>query len=260
MGETTGIAWTGATWNPWVGCTRVSEGCALCYMYAIEERFGRDPRIVRRTRPDSFNAPLRWARQPLGPRTVFTCSMSDFFHADADAWRPEAWAIIRETPELTYQVLTKRPERIADHLPDDWGHGYPNVWLGVSGETLHHAADRGATLRAIPARVRFLSAEPWLERSDAAAPKDWPIRSGLGGYVDVVGLFDWVIVGGESGANCRAFDTESARRLIAAANAIAVPVFLKQLGGHPDKRDREAAVLDGRTWTETPEPIRRGGQ
>src|SRR5579863_217830 len=111
--ETTGIAWTDARWNPWIGCTKVSEGCALCYMYTLERRWGRDPEIVRRASSESFRAPLRWQRKaeggPSARRLVFTCSLSDFFHEDADPWRPEAWEIVRRTPLLTYQILTKRP-------------------------------------------------------------------------------------------------------------------------------------------------------
>jgi protein gp37 len=253
MGETTGIAWSDSTWNPWAGCTKVSEGCALCYMYTLERRWGRDPEVVRRSKT-TFKDPLNWERRvrdglPLPPDgrfarnlRVFTCSLSDFFHEAADPWRPEAWEIVRATPHLTYQILTKRPERIAAHLPEDWGDGWPNVWLGVSGETYLHALRRGEILAAIPARVRFLSAEPWLERR--VADPFW--------YADLLGRFQWAILGGESGANCRPFDLDTARAFRDGAILAEIPLFLKQLGGHPDKRDRERAVLDGRTWTETP--------
>jgi protein gp37 len=92
---------------------------------------------------------------------VFTCSWSDWFHEDADPWRDEAWEVIRAAPDLTFQILTKRPERIADHLPADWGDGYPNVWLGVTIEN-RRFVDRADVLREVPAAVRFISAEPLL--------------------------------------------------------------------------------------------------
>lgn len=251
MGRTTRIAWTEATWNPWVGCTKVSEGCALCYMYRLEERWGRDPTKVRRASPSTFRLPLLWARglglgpeRTAPPRFVFTCSMSDFFHEAADPWREEAWEVIRATPRLTYQILTKRPERIRDHLPAGWGTGWRNVWLGVSGETYRHAYERGAILEEVPARLRFLSAEPWLETH---------VRS-IAAYATLLLRFDWAILGGESGAHCRPFDLDTARAFRDGAKATGLPLFLKQLGGHPDKRDGDRARLDDRTWTEIPEP------
>ncbi len=134
MGEITGIGWTDATWNPWYGCSKVSPGCAHCYMFRDMKRYGSDPEVVTRSKT-KFDEPRKWKT----PRRVFTCSWSDWFHEGADAWRAEAWAIVRDTPHLTYQILTKRPERIADHLPPDWGEGYPNVWLGTSVENQRFA-------------------------------------------------------------------------------------------------------------------------
>lgn len=233
MGERTGIAWTDSTWNPWRGCRKVSPGCAHCYMYREQARYGRDPKEVVRAAPATFNAPLRWK----GPRRVFTCSWSDFFIEDADAWRPEAWEIIRKTPTLTYQILTKRPENIPSRLPLDWGLGYPNVWLGVSGENAMLANERGYHLTAVPAARRFLSAEPWLGRGNALV---------------VTEFFDWAIIGGESGPGARPLDERSASFLKDQFVNAGKPVFVKQLGGWPDPRSHEKAVLDGRTWTEVP--------
>lgn len=142
MAERSIIEWTDATWNPWRGCDKVSPGCAHCYMFRDQERYGRDPSTVVRAADPTFYAPVRkpsWERQRAsaivarGRHLVFTCSWSDWFHPDADEWRDEAWSIIRDTPASTYQILTKRPERMADHLPDDWGEGYPNVWVLLSG-------------------------------------------------------------------------------------------------------------------------------
>jgi protein gp37 len=247
MGERTGIEWTDRTYNPWRGCTKVSPGCKNCYMFREQRRYGRDPSVVVRASPAIFNAPMKWEREAAAAgRTyrVFTCSWSDFFHPAADEWRDEAWRIIRNTPHLTYQILTKRPERIEGHLPSDWADGYVNVWLGVSGETVAYARARGEILKTIPARVHFLSAEPWLE-TDARTWRE------LGPLVE---MFDWVILGGESGSHARKMDERSAEALAVASVLWEVPFFFKQWGGPVGaKRDHEDAVLNGRTWKEMPE-------
>src|SRR5690554_953312 len=125
------INWTDITWNPWTGCSKVSAGCKFCYMDDIEKNNGRDPKVVKRTLKGTFEKPLKINE----PSLIFTCSMSDFFHPDADEWRKEAWDIIKRTPHHIYQILTKRPERIKDCLPDDWcGENYSHVWLGTSVE------------------------------------------------------------------------------------------------------------------------------
>ncbi len=235
VGEKTGIEWTSATWNPWRGCTRVSPGCAKCYMFREQERYGRDPTVVTRCKPGTFNAPLKWQKAGEA-RLVFTCSWSDFFHQDADEWRAEAWNVIRQTPALTYQILTKRPERIWDALPANWfPHGYPNVWLGTSVETEKYV-DRIKPLIEVPAIVHFVSAEPLL--------------GSLGkGWADGV---DWVIVGGESGPGARPMELEWAREIREVCKANGVAFFLKQLGGYPNARSHEKAVLDGERWIQMP--------
>lgn len=241
MGEHTGIGWTQATWNPWMGCTKVSPGCAHCYMFREQTRYGNDPELVRRSKT-KFNEPLKWTE----PRLVFTCSWSDWFHEAADAWRDEAWAIIKQTPHLTYQILTKRPERMAAHLPSDWGQGYPNVWLGVSVENQRWIS-RAEILVNTWAAVKFISAEPLL------GPVDLLYRGP--GPSALVEEIQWVIVGGESGANCRPMRLDWARQLRDQCADSKVAFFLKQLGGHPDARAHEKAVLDGRTHTEFPTTV-----
>lgn len=217
MGEDTGISWTTHSWNPWHGCTKVSEGCDLCYMFAEKRRYGQDPEKVVRSKT-KFNDPLKWA----DPAYVFTCSWSDFFHAVADPWRAEVWDIIKRTPHLTYQILTKRHGRIARNLPADWGEGYPNVWLGVSTETQHWADKRIPVLLDIPARVRWISAEPLLGPIDLT-PYLSATEEGRG--------LDWVVVGGESGKGHRpmevAWADEIARRCLDAS----VPLWTKQDSG-----------------------------
>lgn len=227
------IEWTNDTWNPWQGCLKVSPGCKYCYMYRDKKRYGQDPFTVVRSKPPTFNAPLSKLEGPL----VFTCSWSDFFIDVADDWRDDAWNIIRKTPHLTYQILTKRPERIAEYLPSDWGEGWANVWLGVSVET-NAQMWRTEILRTIPAFVRFISAEPLLESIT----------------LDLDGI-NWVISGGESGIgdNWRRADLSWFRDIRDQCLAAGVPFFHKQHGGN---RKIEKAwggrKLDGKTWDEMP--------
>jgi len=245
VAEQSGIEWTDATWNPWRGCTKVSRGCDLCYMYREQVRYGRDPAVVVRSKT-TFDDPLKWQT----PRVVFTCSWSDWFHEVADAWRPAAWEIIERTPQHTYLILTKRQGRMLRHLPwSAFGDPWPNVWLGVSVED-QEAAFRVRQLRTIPAAVRFISAEPLLG----------PLA------LDLTGIH-WLIAGGESGPGFRAMELDWARGLRDACTGSGVKFFLKQLGGWPDKRGGGKALLDERRWTERPaivsepasHPHREGG-
>lgn len=154
MAKNSGIQWTESTWNPWMGCSKVSPGCKYCYMFRDMERYGMEPNTVARSKT-LFAAPLKWKE----PMLIFTCSWSDFFHRGADEWRPEAWEIIKATPQHTYQILTKRPKNIQECLPPDWGDGYPNVWLGVSVER-QDLLQRIHWLAEVPAAVRWISFEP----------------------------------------------------------------------------------------------------
>jgi len=237
MGKQTSIQWTDASWNPWHGCEKVSPGCKFCYMFADKKRYGQDPTKVTRSSSATFNAPLKWKE----PRKIFTCSWSDWFIDKADPWRDEAWDIIRRTPHHIYQILTKRPERIKDHLPADWGEGWPNVWLGVSVEdqARKHRID---TLREIPASVRFLSCEPILEDL---------------GQLDLTGIA-WVIAGGESGPGARPFDLDWGRNLIDQCAAAEVPIFVKQLGAVAVQTGKRVSLQDskGGDWDEWPGELR----
>lgn len=238
MGETSAIQWTQATWNPWHGCKKVSEGCKFCYMYRDKERYGQDPTSVLRSKT-KFNDPLKWKE----PKIIFTCSWSDWFIDEADEWRPEAWKIIKSTPHHTYQILTKRPERIADHLPPDWGFGYPNVWLGVSVENQERIS-RILVLSKIPAVIKFISAEPLL------GPLDLPLDDKI----------DWIIVGGESGNDkgkygYRSCNIEWIKEIIEQGRAATLPVFVKQLG---TSLAYQQGLKDshGGDWKEWPEWLR----
>jgi protein gp37 len=165
MAENSKIGWTHHTMNFWWGCNKVSPECASCYIGPIMRRGGREP-FARPMRTVNWCGPAKWDKRAgqAGVRErVFTCSMSDFFHDGADAWRPEAWDTIRDCKNLDWLILTKRPELAAERLPTDWGKGYPNVWLGVTAGC-EKSLWRLDCLREIPAVLKFVSAEPLLER------------------------------------------------------------------------------------------------
>lgn len=233
MGQTTGIGWTQRTFNPWRGCKKISPGCANCYMFTEQYRYNLDPTIVTKTK--TWSQPKRWQKALNGTdkkEMVFTCSWSDFFIEAADPWRAEVWKIIKDTPNLIYQILTKRPKLISTRLPEDWGEGYPNVALGVSIENAayNHRAD---DLRKIPARWRFISAEPLLGSIKG---------------LDLSG-FHWLIAGGESGSNFRELDLDWAREARDMCVENKVPFFFKQDSAFlPGQHN----VLDGRKWEEWP--------
>lgn len=243
MAENSQIQWTGHTWNPWHGCRKVSPGCKFCYMFRDKERYGQDPTTVLRSKT-KFHDPLKWK----DPARVFTCSWSDWFIEDADEWRDEAWQIVKNTPHLTYQILTKRPERILDHLPSDWGDGYENVWLGVSVENQEAANTRIGHLLSAPALVRFLSVEPlisgvsfrWGEWFPYYKP-GWRERGEVQNHLDSLRVIDWVIVGGESGNEngyykYRPAELQWYSDIIRECREAGVPVFIKQLGTHLAKQ------------------------
>lgn len=235
MGEKTIISWTQHTFNPWRGCTKVSPGCAHCYAERQSTRMGFDFSKVTRTK--TWSDPLKWQRaaEKAGViETVFTCSWSDWFHRDADRWRPEAWEIIRRCPNLHFQILTKRAERMHRHLPPDWGLGYLNVWLGVSIESRKYLW-RLDYLRKVRARIRFVSAEPLLEDLDLQPERLRGIHQ--------------LIVGGESGPGYRAMDHEWARKLLRACRRQRVAYFFKQSAAF---RTEMGIKLDGQEIREYP--------
>lgn len=205
MGAESKIEWTDATWNPWYGCHKVSPACAHCYAEREMTRYGRDFNTVTRAKDPTFYAPLKWK----DPRMIFTCSWSDFFIEEADDWRVDAFNVILQTPQHTYQVLTKRPDRIAKNKLLIWP---ANIWLGVSVETTrqYHRIDE---LRDIQVRLRFLSMEPLL---------------GATHNTNLAGIH-WVIVGTESGSGARPTNLDWFRRLRDKCKAEGVAFFVKQL-------------------------------
>jgi protein gp37 len=231
MASKSSIEWTEATWNPWHGCKKISPGCKNCYMYRDKKRYGQNPKSVLRSK-STFSDPLKW----LEPKIIFTCSWSDFFIEEADTWRQEAWEIIKATPQHTYQILTKRPERISNHLPADWGIGWSHVWLGVSIENQNYV-QRKETLLAVPAQTRFISAEPLI------GPLEFGNLHGI----------HWIITGGESGPNARAMDLEWVRSIRDQCKRQKIFFFHKQNGGRKRVDGTWGGrLLDGRTWDEFP--------
>lgn len=253
MSKQSTIQWTDATWNIARGCTKVDEDCKFCYMYRDSfDNTRYDPLQVVRTKT-VFNLPLRIKE----PSKIFTCSLTDFFHEVIDSYRSEAWDIIRKCPHHTFQILTKRPERIKDCLPADWGDGWDNVWLGTSVGS-QKAYMRIIDLLKVKANIKFLSIEPMWDKVELTnivhkvCEPDSSIQPITGNtqWFDVlrgemgagkIGYncpkLDWVIVGGESGNETgkyryRPCDLEWIQKIVTDCKYARVPVFVKQLGTH----------------------------
>ena len=243
MATRTAIEWTEVTWNPTTGCDRISAGCDNCYALALAKRLKAmgqakyqndgDPRTSGpgfgiTIHSDALRDPYEWRT----PRLVFVNSMSDLFHARVPvAFVRDVFAVIAETPQHTYQVLTKRSARlrkVAGRL--DWP---PNLWMGVSVEDARQLA-RVDDLRTVPATVRFLSCEPLL--------------GPLGG-LDLAGI-GWVIAGGESGPAHRPLDPFWVTGIRDRCAEAGVPFFFKQWGGRTPKEGGRR--LEGRIWNQMP--------
>lgn len=247
MGDGSSIEWTDATWNPVTGCDRVSPGCTNCYALSLARRLKAmgNPRYQVYGHPkssgtgfgltlhhDVLGLPLRWSR----PRFVFVNSMSDLFHPRVPReFVRSVFGVMGEAGQHTFQVLTKRPERMAALLAELQPEPLPNVWLGTSIESDAYAR-RASALRSTPAAVRFLSLEPLLG----------PLPS-----LDLTQV-DWVIVGGESGVHHRPLDLGWVRELRDRCVAADIPFFFKQVGGRTPKAG--GRFLDGRTWDQMPRP------
>lgn len=232
------IEWTDETWNPVTGCVKVSPGCKHCYAERFAERFrdvknhpyetGFDPTL----RPDRVAQPFSWRT----PRMVFVNSMSDMFGDFVpDDYLKKVFEVMRDTPQHTYQVLTKRSPRLrAWTSKQPWLADAKHIWLGVSVEDKKYGVPRIADLRKGTAGVRFLSVEPLLEDL---------------GELDLSSI-DWVIAGGESGPGARPMKPEWVRRIRDQCVEQRVAFFFKQWGGvMKHKTGRE---LDGRTWDQFP--------
>jgi protein gp37 len=236
MSDKSAIEWTDATWNPVTGCSKVSPGCANCYAETLSLRFGHSklpwtPANAAENvvlHPERLRLPLTWR----DPRRVFVNSMSDLFHGLVPYdYIDRVFDVMERAERHTFQVLTKRPERMADYTQMQTI--LPNVWLGTSIEN-DRWTERADDLRISRAAVRFLSLEPLLG----------PLPS-----LDLTGI-DWVIVGGESGVGHRPIDPDWVRDLRDRSVAAGVAFFFKQWGGRTPKSGGRS--LDGRTWDEMP--------
>jgi protein gp37 len=239
MSDKSKIEWTDATWNPVRGCSKISPGCTHCYAETFAERFrgvaghpfeqGFDLRLV----PEKLGEPLRWG----GQRMVFVNSMSDLFHPEVpDEYIAAVAKVMTLANWHTYQILTKRPERMSallrTHLKESALQSH--IWWGVSVENRKHGLPRIDLLRSAPVRVRFLSIEPLLEDL---------------GNVDFRQI-DWAVVGGESGPGARPMKEEWVRSLRDQCNRATVAFFFKQWGGV--RKSENGRRLDGRTYDEFP--------
>jgi protein gp37 len=243
MGDHSSIEWTEATWNPTTGCDQVSSGCDNCYALTLSKRLKAmgqskyqkdgDPRTSGpgfglTTHPDTLAIPRGWS----APRVIFVNSMSDLFHPDVpDDFIRQVFEVIADTPQHTYQVLTKRSQRLARlGRRLDWP---SNLWMGVSVESTKYRF-RLDHLRAVDAAVRFVSAEPLLGPLDD---------------LDLDGIH-WVIAGGESGARARPMHPPWVIGLRDQCSKARVPFFFKQWGGRTPKAG--GRDLEGRTYDEMP--------
>jgi protein gp37 len=251
MGAETKIQWCHHTFNPWVGCTRVSPGCVHCYAEAQNVRWrggvNWGPGAERRvTSASNWREPLKWNREAEAAgerRRVFCASLADWADAEApEGALPWLWELIRACSWLDFLMLTKRTHRIRECLPPDWGDGYANVWLGTTVEDQSRADERIPRLLEVPARVRFLSMEPML------GPVDLDLMA-LDGprLLARWSQLHWIIVGGESGPGARPFYIDWARDIVRQCRGAGVAPFVKQFGANPRMTDTQnGATVDFR--------------
>lgn len=245
MATQSSIEWTEQTWNPTTGCTKVSPGCKNCYAEVMARRLhamgaaGYENEFKLTLHPQRLEQPIKRKK----PTVYFVNSMSDLFHEEVpDEFLDQVFNVIRKTPQHTYQILTKRAERLPGYFND---RSCPdNVWLGVSVEDKQYGVPRIDYLRQVKARIRFLSVEPLLEDV---------------GELDLSEIH-WVIVGGESGRKARPMKPEWVANIQHQAEESAVAFFFKQWGrwgvdGVSRGKKANGRLYRGRTWDNYPELI-----
>jgi len=280
VGARSKIEWTDSTFNPWVGCTKISRtrrapsACDFCYAEKWAKRsgqveWGNHPR--RRTSKSYWRSPLKWNVQAKSFQSehgrrqrVFCASLADVFDNQVDPeWRADLFSLIRSCDQLDWQLLTKRPQNISKMIPSDWDRGYPNVWLGTTAEDASAYEQRVSHLLEIPAAVRFVSYEPAMG----------PLRQ-----LDIDGRYpNWLIIGGESGVRfdrVRLTNPQWARDAIAECLRLGIAPFLKQWGTYknnpyvvekgysdeqamkmdPPENGKGGGKLDGQLWRDFPVP------
>lgn len=226
MGDTTTIEWADKTFNPWIGCTKVSAACDNCYAEAFDKRYEggkhwgpKAPR--RRTSESNWKKPLQWNRaaEKAGIRyRVFCASLADVFDNKAPPeWRNDLWALIHMTPHLDWLLLTKRPQNIPKMM-GAWDRFPDNVWLGTTVENQDEANRRIPHLCSVEAAVRFLSCEPLLGPIDLSEPAKYGAT------------IDWIIVGGESGPNARPMHPLWVDAIRQQCQNFKIPFLFKQWG------------------------------
>ena len=248
----TKIEWADEVWNPTVGCTPVSAGCAHCYAKRMFERWNYSHKFDQPTcYPDRLNNPFRWTK----PRKVFVDSMSDLFHPDIPfEFIDDVFAVMQGVSKHTFMVLTKRPERMYE-----WQQQYflpgaeapKNIWLGVSVENQKAADERIPWLLKTKAAIRFLSVEPMLGLIDLIDYLPIGFRENLG-YFPSEGItpnVDWVICGGESGTDARPLHPDWVRLIKEQCEAGEIPFFFKQWGTWFPRGQKPAS---GITWPAVP--------
>jgi protein gp37 len=274
MAKQSSIEWTKSTWNPWIGCTRISPACDNCYAAEWDRRFhqGRHwgagaPRL--RTSQAGWNMPRVWnhkvpetefAGRP-GFWPVFVESLGDFFDNEVpEEWRAEAWALMRECRNLTFILVTKRIGNVPAMLPDDWGEGWPHVWLLITVCNQEEADRDIPKLLQTPAQVRGLSMEPLL--GPVSLIGSYPRKDGgrmdflrgidTGVCIHLPGKLDWVIVGGESGSKARLMPADWVRQVRDQCEATETAFFFKQWSSADCGKGKRPNVIDGRQWLEFP--------
>lgn len=242
MSQSSRIEWTEATWNPTVGCTKISAGCKHCYAESMANRLkamgtpGYENGFKLTILPNRLEEPMRRKK----PAVFFVNSMSDLFHKRVgDDYIDKVFAVIQRCPQHTFQVLTKRADRLASYFKQ---RTVPtNAWIGVSVENREHGVPRIDCLRQVKARIRFLSVEPLIEDI---------------GRLDLKGIH-WVIVGGESGSKARPMEVGWVEAIRRQCQSQGVQFFFKQWGGwgaDGKRRSKKAngRLLAGRTWDDMP--------
>lgn len=251
MGENSAIEWCDHTFNPWIGCTKVSPGCNHCYAETLAtNRLGVawGPHAERRrTAASTWRQPLSWNRKAEreGKRArVFCASLADVFDNQVpEEWRSDLWRLIAATPHLDWLLLTKRPQNIIKMLPAGWSGALPNVWLGTTAENQDEANRRIPRLLDVPARLHFLSCEPLLAPLNLSRIEHHSDHGGSVCFLDVMGghgrsmgsawshkRVGWVIAGGESGPGARPAGLNWIRSLRDQCAFAGVPFFFKQWG------------------------------
>lgn len=235
MGANSLIQWTDHTFNPWVGCSKVSAACKFCYAETQTNRFRKKEKLWgvggnrARTTDANWKKPYKWDKAAAlgGPDKVFCASLADVFEDfvtpdpnddsmfiwPLDDWRKDLFKVMEETTNLQWQVLTKRPENVLRMVPKHWLENWPsNVWMGTTVEDQGEYDKRVPDLMELPAPIRFLSMEPLL------------------GLVMIKDKLDWIIVGGESGNGARKMEGEWIGAVMGACMFEKIPLFVKQMG------------------------------